>query len=121
MPIREEFPEAGSNYMDGESNGWEYKMVFAGTNLEASYKMLCQFLKEEGYGDIPLPKDTEELLLFKYPPIEKQRKLFFDQYGYKHNPIKISFLPLKRQAKVLILHLYNEEAENHLTKFHGVL
>ncbi|MBK9338341.1 MAG: hypothetical protein IPM98_18085 [Lewinellaceae bacterium] len=30
IPMREQFPPAGSNYMGGYSDGWEYRSVFAG-------------------------------------------------------------------------------------------
>ena len=59
MPLREEFPEAGSDYMGGTSDGYEYQTIFAGSRLPASYDMVRQFLKEEGYGDLPIPKDAE--------------------------------------------------------------
>ena len=48
MALREDFPPAGSDYMGGESDGYEYRTVFAGSNLESTYEMVRQFLKEEG-------------------------------------------------------------------------
>ncbi len=120
MPIREEFPEAGSNYLDGESDGWEYTTIFSGSNLEATFEMIRQFLKEEGYGNVPLPADAEELLLFKYPNRQGQIAMFSEP-GYVHNPIKILFHPHKRRKNALILKIYNEQHPKHLLKFHGVL
>ena len=120
MPIKSEFPEDGSNYMDGQSDGWEYRTAFAGANLEASYTMLKSFLKEEGYGDVPLPSSAEELNLFRHPVAGNQIPLF-DKRGYFHNPIKIFFHPHRRKANTLILCIYNEQAEQHLLRFHGLV
>jgi hypothetical protein len=120
MPIREQFPEAGSGYLDGESDGWEYRTVFSGASLAHSYEMVKQFLQEEGYGDIPVPETAEELLLFKHPRRNGQLLLFAEQ-GYVHNPIKIFFHPHRNRSKTLILCLYNEAYPDHLLRFHGVL
>lgn len=120
MALREEFPPAGSDYMGGESDGWEYKTTFAGSNLENTYEMVRLFLEEEGYEDIPLPKDAKELELFRLQTRNKQILLFEDN-GYVHNPIKILFPLDARQKRTLILCLYNEADEQHLVKFHRVL
>lgn len=120
MALREDFPPAGSDYLGGESDGYEYRTVFAGSNLETTFEMVCQFLKEEGYGDIPLPRNAEELKLFRLPTRNKQILLFEDS-GYVHNPVKVLF-PLDRRKKTtLILCLYNEADPRHLLKFHRVL
>ncbi len=119
MAIREEFPFPGSDYMGGSSNGWEYRTTFGGTTLEQNYKMLRQFLQEEGYGDLPLPANIDELVRFRYPMREKQITMFEDS-GYVHNPIKILFFPGRRDAHKLILCIYNEQAPNHLLRFHGI-
>lgn len=120
MALREEFPPAGSDYLGGESDGWEYKTVFAGTKLEYTYEMVCQFLIEEGYENIPLPQNAEELKLFRLNTRNKQILLFEDN-GYVHNPIKILFPIDRRKKNTLILCLYNETVENHLLRFHRVL
>lgn len=120
MPIRSEFPAAGSNYLDGESDGWEYRTAFAGTSLEASYTMLKAFLKEEGYGELPLPSSAAELDLFRHPTTGNQIPLFQER-GYFHNPIKIFFHPHRRKANTLILCIYNEQMAQHLLKFHGIV
>lgn len=117
MAIRDDFPPAGSDYMGGESDGYEYKTVFAGSSLEKSFAMVRQFLKEEGYGDVPLPRDTEELLHFKLPARHSQLRMFEDN-GYVHNPVKILFSPDGRRKNLLILCLYNEQDPQHLLKFH---
>ena len=120
MPIRQDFPPAGSNYMDGESDGYEYRTVFAGSRLEYSYDMVRQFLREEGYEDIPLPRDAEELLLFRLNTRNKQILLFEDN-GYVHNPVKVLFPLDRRKKSTLILCIYNEEDPQHLLKFHRIL
>ena len=119
MSLREEFPSAGSNYMDGESDGYEYKTIFAGSNLEQSYEMVRQFLYEEGYKDIPLPKDAKELSLFRLSTRNKQILLFEDN-GYVHNPVKLLFPLDRRKKSTLILCLYNENDPEHLVKFHRI-
>ena len=120
MPLREEFPPAGSDYMGGESDGYEYRTVFAGSSLEHTYEMVRQFLREEGYGDLPLPRNGAELDLFRIPTRNRQILLFEDN-GYVHNPIKILFPPDRRKRTTLILCVYNESDPDHLLKFHGVL
>lgn len=120
MAIRTEFPPAGTEYMGGTSDGWEYRTVFAGSTLKASYKMVRQFLGEEGYEDVPLPDTEVELLRFRIPSRNKQI-LLFDDNGYVHNPIKILFPLDGRKKRVLILCIYNELTPQHLLRFHGVL
>ncbi len=119
MALRDNFPPPGSDYLGGESDGYEYKTVFSGISLEHSYDMIRQFLKEEGYKDIPLPKDVEELKLFRLPTRNKQI-LMFEDNGYVHNPIRILFPTDGRKKKTLILCVYNEADPEHLVKFHRV-
>ena len=116
MALKETFPEAGSSYMGGESDGFVYRTIFAGTNLKHSYDMVCQFLRDEGY-DIPLPEDEIELKKFRLTTRNRQIILFEDN-GYVHNPVKILFPPDSRNKRTLILEIYNEQAENHLLRFH---
>ena len=120
MALRDTFPPAGSDYLGGESDGWEYKTTFAGSNLEATYNKVRQFLQEEGYEDVPIPQNAAELTLFRIPTRNKQILLFEDN-GYVHNPIKILFPLDGRKKRVLTLCLYNEAVENHLLRFHRVL
>jgi len=120
MPLREEFPPAGSDYLGGSSDGYEYRTTFAGMNLGHTYEMIKQFLLEEGYDKIPLPNTEEDLLLFRLPTRNKQILLFEDN-GYVHNPIKILFPIDRRKKKILTLCLYNEKAPDHLLRFHRVL
>ncbi|HMO40877.1 MAG TPA: hypothetical protein PKC76_16480 [Saprospiraceae bacterium] len=120
MPMREDFPAADTDYMGGVSDGYEYRTVFAGSNMDSNFRMIREFLREEGYGDVPLPKDAEELKLFRLPTRNKQILLFEDN-GYVHNPVKILFPVDRRKRSTLILCIYNEQDPEHLLKFHRVL
>ncbi len=117
QPIKERFPLAGEAYMGGESNGYEYKTIFAGMSLKHSYEMVQAFLIEEGYAGIPLPKDAEELSHFRLKTRNKQILLFEDN-GYVHNPIKILFPSNRRNKRTLILSICNEQDPEHLLKFY---
>lgn len=116
VPMREQFPEAGSNYLGGSCDGWEYRTAFTGSRLSTAYEMLKQFLVEEGYGDVPLPETTEELKLFKKPRLAQLQ--LFAEHGYAHNPVKILFSKVRN---TLILCVYNENEPGHLLRFHGVI
>lgn len=120
MSLRQNFPVAGEHYLGGESDGYEYRTVFAGSKLEDSFQMIRQFLAEEGYEEIPLPKNAEELRLFRLPTRNKQI-LMFEDNGYAHNPVKILFPVDRRKKNTLILCVYNENDPDHLLKFHRVL
>jgi hypothetical protein len=119
VPMREQFPEAGSDYMGGSSDGWEYRSVFAGSNLAYTYNMVKTFLQQEGYADVPLPATAEELRLFRRPR-GKQLQMFAER-GYVHNPVKILFPDKPTQRGMLVLCIYNERTEGHLLRFHGIL
>ena len=120
MAMRDDFPESGSDYMGGECDGYEYRTIFAGTSLEHSFQMVRSFLQEEGYEDVPLPKNATELELFRLPTRNRQILLFEDN-GYVHNPVKILFPTDRRKRTALILCVYNEKEPSHLLKFHRVL
>jgi hypothetical protein len=117
IPIREAFPSAEEEYLGGKSDGNIYSTVFISKKGEITYDMVRAFLKDEGFGDIPLPADFDELLKFRIPSRNKQILLFEDN-GYTHNPIKILFPKTGKSTKKLILELYNENAEGHLLRFH---
>lgn len=121
MPIREKFPEKGTTYQEGISNGNTYTLEFGGVSLAASYAMIREFLKEEGYEDIPLPKDAEELQLFRHAVSSSKQILLFDDNGYCHNPIKILFPLNSRKKNNLYLVIYNENATDHLLRFYNKL
>ncbi|RME97012.1 MAG: hypothetical protein D6772_11015 [Bacteroidetes bacterium] len=116
--MREHFPVG--EYLGGHSDGLVYESVFAGGSLQQSYDMIVAFLKEEGYGDLPLPKDVEELAHFRLKTRNRQVLLFEDN-GYVHNPVKILFPTDARKKTTLHLFIYNEQAEQHLLRFHGKL
>lgn len=118
--LRTKFPKAGEEYLGGESDGWEYKTSFTGTTVKDAFDMLQKFLEEEGYENVPLPKDAKELLFFKNPPKQQQLQLF-NERGYFHNPIKIFFPNGKRKESTLVLCIYNENDKKHLIKFHGLV
>lgn len=120
VPMRAQFPPASASHLGGVSDGWEYRTVFSGSKLAATYDMVRQFLQEEGYGDLPLPASVEELRLFRRGPQGCQLQLFGER-GYVHNPIKILFPNDSRQRNALILCIYNEKAPNHLLRFHGMI
>lgn len=119
VPMREQFPVAGADYMGGHSDGLMYQSTFAGSKLENTYAMIREFLREEGYDDVPLPETAAELRLFKRP--RHLQLQFFEERGYCHNPIKILFPSPAKQRNSLKLVIYNEHAENHLLRFHGAL
>lgn len=120
MSLRDDFPAADSDYLGGQSDGYCYETSFRGGSLAATYDMIRAFLEAEGYADVPIPKDADELALFRLRTRNKQILLFEDN-GYVHNPVKILFPADARQKNTLILKLYNEQNPAHLVRFHGVL
>lgn len=118
IPMRVQFPTAGSNYLGGTSDGWEYRTVFGGAKLATTYLMVHQFLQEEGYGDLPIPS-AAEIKLFRRP--RHPQLQLFNERGYIHNPVKILFSNMPGQRNNLIVCIYNETAPDHLLRFHGVL
>lgn len=117
MALRDGFPPEGLEYVGGESDGWEYKTVFSGMNLKYSYDMIKAFLEEEGYGDVPIPKNAVELEYFRLPTRNRQI-LLFEENGYIHFPIKILFPVDGRNKRKLTLSVYNENEEDALLRFH---
>lgn len=117
-PMRNAFPASGEAYMGGTSTGTIYETTFAGRSLEDTYAMIRSFLVEEGYIDVPIPADVEELRAFALNTRNRQ-VLLFDDNGYVHNPVKILFPLDRRKKSTLILKLYNEAAEKHLLRFHN--
>jgi hypothetical protein len=119
VTLRRQFPTAEADYEGGQSDGYEYRVVFSARTWEQCYELVQAFLREEGYADVPVPTDAAELLHFRHPSRNRQVLLFADE-GYVHNPLKILF-PRggKSRFKQLELRLYNERAEGHLLRFHG--
>lgn len=119
MALREDFPKKNTEYIGGHSDGYQYTTVFSGSSLAQSFQMVRQFLLEEGYDDIPLPKDAKELERFRFKTRSNQITMFEDN-GYVHNPIKILFSLDRRKKNLLTLCIYNESDPDHLVKFHRV-
>ncbi|MBI1224123.1 MAG: hypothetical protein GC192_02700 [Bacteroidetes bacterium] len=117
MSLRANFPISESSYQGGTSDGYCYQCCFAGATLEHCLAMIREFLKEEGFGELPLPKDAAELKMFRIPNRNRQI-LMFEDNGYVHNPIKILFPNDPRKTKMLVLEIFNENAPNHLLRFH---
>lgn len=117
--IRAVFPVAGATHLGGTSDGVRYRTLFGARTLSASYKLLRQFLTEQGYENLIIPADAEELSRFRHPPGNKAIKLF-EEYGYQHFPVKIIFHPHMKKEHTLILYLYNEQVDDVLLQFHGV-
>ena len=116
--VRQEFPEAGSDRHGGSSDGYCFRITFAAGRLERSYEMVRQFLQEEGYADVPVPKDLPELKRFRLPPKLRHQLSLFGEDGYVHNPVKVLFLSQGGKRGALILELYNEDTPGHLLSFH---
>lgn len=116
--IRYNFPVAGEVVEGGVSDGYCYRVSFAAGRLKATYALVRAFLAEQGYADVPLPQDTEELRLFRLPPKLRHQLSLFGDNGYIHNPVKILFpVPAGRKGR-LVLELYNEAHSDHLLRFH---
>lgn len=120
MALRDSFPPAGTEYLGGHSDGYVYRTAFTAKTIDQAYEMVRRFLHEEGYADVPLPEDAETLQKFRLRTRNKQILLFEDN-GYVHNPIKILFPVDTRRRCTLILEIYNEQAPNHLLRFHRKL
>jgi hypothetical protein len=116
--IRYNFPKADEVVAGGTSDGYCFRLVFAAGRLERTYEMVRAFLKEEGYGELPIPQDANELRLFRQPPKLRHQLSLFGDNGYVHNPLKILFPVPAGQRGALIVELYNEASLNHLTRFH---
>ncbi|MCX8212710.1 MAG: hypothetical protein OTI34_16770 [Lewinella sp.] len=116
--IRYNFPAAGEETTEGLSDGYCFRITFAAGRLDRTYEMVKVFLQEEGYGDLPLPKNSEELRLFRLPPKLRHQLSLFGDNGYVHNPVKILFpVPAGRRGG-LTVELYNEAHPDHLMRFY---
>ena len=121
MSIRLNFPTETDDNQGGVSDGVVFTTVFAGSTYVNTFEMVKEFLKENDFGDLPLPKNFEELKLFRLKCMKNQLKLF-DDIGYQHYPIKIIFPePKKYPRKALMLKIYNENVEDNLLRFFGLL
>ncbi|THH37628.1 hypothetical protein E4021_14235 [Neolewinella litorea] len=116
--MRDRFPEAGAEAQGGVSDGYCFRITFAAGRLGQTLELLRAFLAEEGYGDIPLPADAEELKKFRLPPKLRHQLSLFGEDGYVHNPVKVLFPPPGARRGALTLEIYNEHAPGHLLRFH---
>ncbi|MEO0731211.1 MAG: hypothetical protein AAFZ52_00135 [Bacteroidota bacterium] len=116
--IRYNFPTAGEVREGGTSDGYCYRITFAAGRLEVTYKMVLAFLREHGYGDLPLPANAAELRAFRLPPKLRHQLSLFGDDGYVHNPLKIIFPRPAGHRGALRLELYDERTPNHLLRFH---
>lgn len=112
------FPAAGQRYEGGYSDGYCYRIVFSSGRFETSFNLLREFLWEEGFKGVPLPRDTEELLRFRLPPRLRHQLSFFGDNGYVHNPVKILFPVTPGRRGELILEVYDRGHPEHLLRFH---
>ena len=117
MAIRDDFPPYGSAVHGGESDGLVYRTAFRGSTLDATLAMVRTFLDEEGYGDVPLPRDAETMLAFLRPE-EGRHPHLFERPDYAHDPVRIVLPPRDRLRRKLLVELYNEAAPDHLLRFH---
>lgn len=116
--IRYNFPGVGEETAGGLSDGYCFRITFAAGRLGRTYDMVRAFLKEEGYGELPVPQNEEELRLFRLPPKLRHQLSLFGDNGYVHNPVKILFPVPAGGRGELIVELYNEACSDHLTRFH---
>lgn len=119
VSLRRDFPPAGSDRYGGTSDGYCLRIAFAAGRTDRSYAMLRDFLREAGYGEVPLPADEAELRRFRLPPRMRVQLSLFGDDGYVHNPVKVLFPPPGGKRGSLILEIYDERAEGHLLRFHG--
>lgn len=117
MAIRHEFPPYGSAVQGGHSDGLVYRTAFRGSSLEATLAMVRAFLDEEGYEDVPMPRDGATMLAFLRPEDGRHPHLF-EQPDYAHDPVRILFAKRDRLRRKLVVELYNEAAPDHLLRFH---
>ncbi|MBB4078884.1 hypothetical protein GGR28_001501 [Lewinella aquimaris] len=116
--LRHDFPHAGDCRQGGISDGYRFVITFAAGRTEQTYGMIREFLREQGYGDVPIPADLTELRAFRLPPKLRHQLSLFGEDGYVHNPLKILFPPVGSKRGSLVLELYNEAAAGHLLRFH---
>lgn len=117
MTLRENFPPYGSEVLGGTSDGLVYTTAFVGTSLTATLELIRLFLDEQGYAEVPLPRAGEEMLIFLQPERGCHPNLF-EEPGYAHNPVRVTFPKRDRLRRKLVVELYNEAAPEHLLRFH---
>jgi hypothetical protein len=118
VTIRSDFPPAGTEREGGTSDGYRLRIQFRAGRLDQTYRLLRAFLREQGYGAVPIPATVEELRAFRLPPRLRHQLSLFGEDGYVHNPLKILFPPPGGKRGALWLELYDERAAGHLLRFH---
>jgi len=94
--LRYFFPKKGEDSEYGRaSDGMVVKLSFHKETIEAAYNELKAFLIAEGYEDIPIPKDADELSLF--------RDNESGYVTYEHKPVSISFSAYHETALDLVI------------------
>lgn len=102
------FQKVGIADSNAKSSKWDYTRVFAGDTIEASYDSLKKFLLEEGFIQVILPKDTDELYLINRSEEGK---------SYQYGGISIEFYAYDEKA--LVLRIANEDYPNRLIMTQG--
>ena len=121
LQLRRNFPEAGQVAEGGTSDGYRYRIEFAAGRYEATYGLLVSFLREQGYANVVIPRDYNELKAFRLPAKLRHQLSLFGDDGYVHNPLKILFPKPAGRRGALVLELFNEADPQHLLKFHRKL
>ena len=116
--IRYDFPAAGTERAGGHSDGYRFHITFAAGRLANTYALVLAFLREQGYENVPVPRDAAELRQFRLPPKLRHQLSLFGEHGYVHNPVKILFPVPAGNRGALLLELYNEHSPDHLLRFH---
>ncbi len=116
--LRDRFPGAGERPHGGLSDGYCFRMTFAAGRPAASYELIRAFLREQGYGNVPVPADVEELKKFRLPQKLRHQLSLFGDDGYVHNPLRICFPPPGGRRGSLLLEICDERAPGHLLRFH---
>ncbi len=116
--LRYAFPPPGPVAEGGASDGYCFRIQFAAGRLERTYELIVAFLREQGYAQVPIPADANELRRFRLPPKLRHQLSLFGEDGYVHNPVKILFPKPAGSRGALVLELYDEAARGHLLKFH---
>jgi hypothetical protein len=105
MTFRDSFPEDGSRYKNGISDGWIYRAdIYAGSDEEL-LSAVREFLDEAGYSDIPLPQTAERLWSDYLNPDS------FSGGAYIFHPVIISLSAYRVDA--LELRIFNESYPRH--------
>ena len=117
MALRHNFPPYASRALGGESDGLRYRTTFAGSTMADTLEMVRAFLDEEGYGDVPIPAQAEDMLAFLRPAAGRPPSLF-EEAEYAHYPVRLILPRTDRRRRQLRVELFNESAPDSLLRFH---